>query len=116
MQAKQDKKAKHDKKSISGIRFLKNRFFKNKKGVKMREEEAGDAEVTNPLNVERQKKSISMFSGIYHSTISIPLRKDKDVSNNAESQVIDFHLFLTALTRGAPPPPNQVFLTVKRTD
>ena len=74
------------KKSIPGVRFLKNK----KRGedeirIEVRESEA---EETNPLNVERQKKSISMFSGIYHSTISIPLRKDKDVSNNAELLVI----------------------------
>ena len=74
------------KKSIPGVRFLKNK----KRGedeirIEVRESEAGE---TNHLNVERQKKSISMFSGIYHSTISIPLRKDKDVSNNAELQVI----------------------------
>ena len=74
------------KKSIPGVRFLKNK----KRGedeirIEVRESEAGE---TNHLNVERQKKSISMFSGIYHSTISIPLRKDKDVSNNAELLVI----------------------------
>ena len=74
------------KKSIPGVRFLKNK----KRGedeirIEVRESEAGE---TNHLNVERQKKSISMFSGIYHSTISIPMRKDKDVSNNAELQVI----------------------------
>ena len=79
------------KKSIPGVRFLKNK----KRGedeirIEVRESEAGE---TNHLNVERQKKSISMFSGIYHSTISIPLRKDKDVSNNAELLVIEaFHL------------------------
>ena len=79
------------KKSIPGVRFLKNK----KRGedeirIEVRESEAGE---TNHLNVERQKKSISMFSGLYHSTISIPLRKDKDVSNNAELLVIEaFHL------------------------
>ena len=79
------------KKSVPGVRFLKNK----KRGedeirIEVRESEAGE---TNHLNVERQKKSISMFSGLYHSTISIPLRKDKDVSNNAELLVIEaFHL------------------------
>ena len=75
------------KKSIPGVRFLKNKKKEEDEiRIEVRELEAGE---TNHLNVERQKKSISMFSGIYHSTISIPLRKDKDVSNNAELQVIE---------------------------
>ena len=74
------------KKSIPGVRFLKNKKKEEDEiRIEVRELEAGE---TNHLNVERQKKSISMFSGIYHSTISIPLRKDKDVSNNAELLVI----------------------------
>ena len=74
------------KKSIPGVRFLKNKKKEEDEiRIEVRELEAGE---TNHLNVERQKKSISMFSGIYHSTISIPMRKDKDVSNNAELQVI----------------------------
>ena len=75
------------KKSIPGVRFLKNKKKEEDDMIRIEVRES-EAEETNHLNVERQKKSISMFSGIYHSTISIPLRKDKDVSNNAELLVI----------------------------
>ena len=47
---------------------------------------AGVAEETNRLNAERQKKSISTFSDLYFSTISVLTRRDNDTS--ADLQVL----------------------------
>ena len=49
---------------------------------------AGVQEETNYLNAERQKKSISTFSDLYKSTISIPMRKDNEMFTNADLQVL----------------------------
>ena len=68
-----------------GVRFSKN----TKKGEDEIGEPGGEvAEETNSLNVERQKKSMSMCPGLYTSTCSIPMKKDKEISTNVDLQVL----------------------------